>query len=52
MDAVTEFDFSVLDALQKIHTPVLNVFLSIFSYMGEHGIFRIIPALVCCFIKR
>ena len=35
MSSITELDFAILEALQKIHTPVLNVIMAFFTYLGE-----------------
>lgn len=52
MSAITELDFSILDALQKIHNPVLDVILAIFTAMGEYGAFWVILTIVMLCIKK
>lgn len=51
MDSIYNIDFAILDALQKIHNPVLNVILAFFTYIGEGGIVWIAFALVLLFFK-
>lgn len=52
MDAIYEFDFAILDALQTIHNPFLNIFLGLFSYIGEGGILWIALSILCTIIKK
>ena len=52
MGAITELDFSILEALQNIHTPVLNVIMAVFTYLGEGGaMWIVILILFLCFRK-
>lgn len=52
MESITNFDFSVLDALQKIHSPVLNVIMAVFTYLGDAGILWIFLSLVFLRVKK
>ena len=52
MSAITELDFSILDALQKIHTPVLNVILMVFTYLGDAGAVWILMSIIFLCIKK
>lgn len=52
MDIIYNFDFAILDALQRIHCTVLNVILAFFTYIGEGGAVWIAAALLMlCFAK-
>lgn len=37
MEAITEIDFAILDALQKIHNTVLNFIMQMFTACGDNG---------------
>ena len=37
LDSIYRFDFSILDALQSIHSPVLNVIMMVITYFAEVG---------------
>lgn len=52
MDAVYNFDFAILDALQKIHCTVLNAVLAAFSYIGEGAAVWLAAALILALIPR
>lgn len=52
LNIIYDFDFAVLDALQKIHSTFLNVFLGIFTYLGEGGIVWIAAAVVMLLIPK
>lgn len=52
MDAVYRFDFSVLEALQEIHSPVLDVIMKFFTYAGNGAIIWAAAAVILLCIKR
>ena len=52
MAAVTQWDFSILDALQGCRTPFLDRFFSAVTHLGDHGYFWIALALVLLCIPR
>lgn len=52
MNAIYEFDFSILDALQTIHSPVLNMIMAFFTIIGEAGMLWIALALMFFVIKK
>ena len=52
MDAVTQWDFSILDALQGCRTPFPDKFFSAVTHLGDHGFFWIALALVLLCIPR
>ena len=52
MDAIYEFDFAALDALQTIHNPALNMVMAFFTTIGEGGILWIALALMFFVIKK
>ena len=52
MDAVYRFDFSVLEALQGIHSPVLDVIMKFFTYAGNGAIIWAAAAVILLCIKR
>lgn len=37
MEAITQFDFSVLDAIAKLHSSVLNIIMKFFTTLGDNG---------------
>ncbi len=46
------WEFSVLNALQAVHMPVLDAFFKTVTSLGDHGWFFIVLALaLCCFKK-
>ena len=45
MQAIYDFDFAVLDALQKIHNTFLDRFFAVFTYIGEGGAMWILLAV-------
>ena len=52
MDAITQWDLSILDALQGCRIPFLDRVLSAVTHLGDHGIFWIALALVLLCIPR
>ena len=52
MDAITQWDLSILDVLQGCRTPFLDKFFSAITHLGDHGIFWIIFALALLCIPR
>ncbi len=52
MSSITELDFAILEALQKIHTPVLNVIMAFFTYLGEAGAIWLVLSVVFLCIKK
>ena len=52
MDAIIQWDFSILDALQGCRTPFLDKFFSAITHLGDHGIFWILFALALLCIPR
>ncbi len=52
MDAITQWDFSILEALQGCRTPFLDKFFSAVTHLGDHGILWIILALALLCIPR
>lgn len=52
MDAITQWDLSILDTLQGCRTPFLDKFLSAITHLGDHGYFWIVFALVLLCIPR
>lgn len=46
------WEFSVLDAIQTIHTPVLDSFFRAITALGDHGLFFIVLALLLCCFKK
>ena len=50
MDAIYEFDYSVLNAIQEITNPFLDKFMGFVTHFGDGGIFWIcFAALLLCF---
>lgn len=52
MQAIYDFDFAVLDALQKIHCTFLNYFLAFFTYIGEGGAVWIAATVIMLIIPK
>ena len=52
MGAVTQWDLSILDALQGCRIPFLDRVLSAVTHLGDHGIFWILFALALLCIPR
>ena len=52
MDAITQWDLSILDALQGCRIPFLDKVLSAVTHLGDHGIFWILFALALLCIPR
>ncbi|MBR4131738.1 MAG: phosphatase PAP2 family protein [Oscillospiraceae bacterium] len=52
MNIITQWDLSILDALQACRTPCLDRFFSDVTHLGDHGIFWIVFALVLLCIPR
>ena len=50
--AITQWDFSLLDALQGCRTPFFDKFFSLITHLGDHGLFCIALALVLLCIPR
>lgn len=51
-DIVTQWDFSILEAIQNIKSDSLDILMMIFSYMGEAGAIWIFVAIILlCFNK-
>ena len=46
------WEFSVLDSLQTIHTPLLDNIMTFFTRFGDKGIFTIILCIVLLIIPR
>ena len=46
MENIYEFYFAVLEALQKIHSPVLDAVLGFFTYIGTAGIIWAVSAVI------
>lgn len=52
MDMITQWDFSVLDAISSLHTPFLDEFFSAVTHLGDAGMVWIVLALgLLCFRK-
>ena len=49
MSPITQWDFSVLEALQACRTPFLDKFFAAVTHLGDHGAFWIVlaAALLC-----
>lgn len=52
MQAINDFDFAILDALQGIHNTFLNYFFAVFTYLGEAGILWIVLTFALLFYKN
>ena len=52
MDAITQWDFSILDALQGCRTPIPDKFFSAITHLGDHGVIWIVLALALLCIPR
>lgn len=51
MNAIYDIDFAILDALQKIHCPALDIILAAFTYIGQAGAVWIIASIIFLCIK-
>ena len=52
MDIITQWDFSVLDAIAACRNPVLDAFFSAVTHLGDAGMLWIVLALgLLCFRK-
>ncbi len=49
---MTNIDFKILDAIQKITTPVLDVFFSFITHLGDAGAMWIVIAVLCLCFKK
>ncbi len=49
---ITNIDFNILDAIQKIANPVLDVFFALFTHLGDGGILWILIAVLCLCFKK
>ncbi|MEE1008435.1 MAG: phosphatase PAP2 family protein [Agathobacter sp.] len=47
-----EWEFDFLDAIYKMHTPILDKIMIFLSTMGEAGVFWILVAVVLLFFKK
>ena len=52
MDPITIWDLSVLDALQRCRTPILDSFFSTVTHLGDGGILWIAVALVLLCVPK
>ena len=52
MEAILNFDFSVLDFLYNARTPFFNKFFELVTHLGDGGIFWIAIAVVLLFFKK
>ena len=52
MDPIPTWDLSVLDALQRCRTPLLDSFFSAVTHLGDGGIFWIALAAVLLCVRR
>ena len=52
MDIIYEIDFAILDALQKIHSGVLNVIMAFFSFIANGGAVWIAAAALLLLFKK
>lgn len=52
MDIITQWDFSVLDAISSLHTPFLDSFFSAVTHLGDAGILWIVLALVLLCVPK
>lgn len=52
MDIITQWDFSVLDAIASLRTPALDAFFSAITHLGDKGIVWIVLALILLCIRR
>lgn len=46
------WEFAFLDALQTIHTPVLDQFFKTVTRLGDGGLFFIILGIALCFFRK
>lgn len=51
MDAIYEIDFAILEALQAIHCPALDLILAAFTYIGQAGAVWIVASIIFLCIK-
>lgn len=52
MDMITQWDFSVLDAIASSRNPVLDAFFSAVTHLGDSGIVWIVLAVVLLCIRK
>ena len=52
MDMITQWDFSVLDAIASCRNPVLDAFFSAVTHLGDTGIVWIVLAVVLLCIRK
>lgn len=52
MDMITQWDFSVLDAISSLRTPFLDNFFSAVTHLGDTGIVWIVLALILLCIRK
>lgn len=52
MDIMTQWDFSVLDAIAAHRTPALDTFFSAVTHLGDAGIVWIVLAVILLCIRR
>ena len=49
---ITNIDFKILDAIQTITNPVLDVFFSVVTHLGDAGVLWIVIAVLCLLFKK
>ena len=49
---ITNIDFKILDAIQTVTNPVLDVFFSAVTHLGDAGVLWIVIALLCLLFKK
>lgn len=49
---ITNVDFKILDAIQSIANPVLDVFFALVTHLGDKGIVWILIAVLCLCFKK
>lgn len=47
-----DFEFDILDAISKLHTPILNVLMKLFTTLGDAGLVWIILAIVLMILPK
>ncbi len=51
MDLITQWDFSILDAIAAGRTGALDSFFSVFTHLGDPIVWIVLPILLLCFKK-
>lgn len=49
---ITQIDFGILEAIQKITNPVLDVFFTFVTHLGDGGMLWIVTAIILFFFKK